>query len=197
MQVTWWEYRQWRFLADMNADGMVTASDLPLWAKWAYFVPGDAFIAQFGTTRIGQFLELTPASLGSPTSAALSAVLWLLAVLIVFYVPRLFIDIVDPTSRQQRRERRQAQRARRKQARLARRAQRAPVQRREDQRLQERREPTFHQAETAGPVATPPDDRQLVESIRSSGGWSVTDDPHSTPDALPYSVRIRGARRSA
>lgn len=190
MQVTWWEYRQWRFLADMNADGMVTASDLPLWAKWAYFVPGDAFIAQFGTSKIGQFLELTPASLGSPTSAALSAVLWLLALFVVFYVPRLFIDIVDPTSRQQRRERRQAQRARRTQARLARRTQRARLQRREDQRLQERREPTLHQAPA-------PDDTQLAESIRSSGGWSVTDDPHSTPDALPHSVRIRGARRSA
>jgi hypothetical protein len=196
MQVTWWEYRQWRFLADMNADGMVTASDLPLWAKWAYFVPGDAFIAQFGTTRIGQFLELTPASLGSPISAALSAVLWLLALLVVFYVPRLFIDIVDPTSRQQRRERRQAQRARKRQARLTRRAQRRVLQR-DGARLQERREPTFHESGTAEPDVTTPGDRQVAESNRSSGAWSVTDDPHSTPDALPHSMRIGGARRSA
>jgi hypothetical protein len=163
MQVTWWEYRQWRFLADMNADGMVTASDLPLWAKWAYFVPGDAFIAQFGTTRIGQFLELTPASLGSPTSAALSAVLWLLAVFVVFYVPRLFIDIVDPTSRQQRRERRQAQRARK---RLARRAQRPQSVRRDDERLEERREPTF------GPVIPTSDPVVPIQGKRAASDYA-------------------------
>ena len=142
MQVAWWEYRQWRFLADMNADGMVTVSDLPLWAQWLFFVPGDALIAQFGTTRFGHFLELTPASFGSATSAALSAALWLLAAGVAFYLPRFFIDIVDPTSRQQRRERRQAQRARREHARLARRAQRR-LPRRDEQRVQGRREPTF------------------------------------------------------
>jgi hypothetical protein len=151
MQVTWWEYRQWRFLADMNADGMVTASDLPLWIKWWFFVPGDALIAQFGTTAFGRFLELTPASLGSPTAAALSAVLWLFAVAAVFYVPRFFIDIIDPTARQQRRERRQAQRVRRRQARLARRAQRRS-RRREEPPLQERREPTLSRTD-ALPVA--------------------------------------------
>jgi hypothetical protein len=69
-------------------------------------------------------------------------VLWLLALFVVFYVPRLFIDIVDPTSRQQRRERRQAHRASRRQARLARRAQ-GRFLRRDAERLQERREPTF------------------------------------------------------
>jgi len=190
MQVTWWEYRQWRFIADMNADGMVTASDLPLLAKWIYFVPGDAVIAQFGTTKFGQFLELTPASFGSPTSAALSAVAWLLALLVVFYLPRLFIDIVDPTSRQQRRERRQAHRVRKRQARLARRAQRAPNgapkrarhQQREDQRLQERREPTFEERR---------------EPTFDQAG-TVTNDLHSTADAQqPHSVRIRDVRRSA
>jgi hypothetical protein len=142
---------------------MVTASDLPLWAKWAYFVPGDAFIAQFGTTRIGQFLELTPASLGSPTSAALSAVLWLLAVFVVFYVPRLFIDIVDPTSRQQRRERRQAQRARK---RLARRAQRPQSVRRDDERLEERREPTF------GPVIPTSDPVVPIQGKRAASDYA-------------------------
>jgi hypothetical protein len=176
MQVTWWEYRQWRFLADMNADGMVTASDLPLWAKWAYFVPGDAFIAQFGTSKIGQFLELTPASLGSPTSAALSAVLWLLALFVVFYVPRLFIDIVDPTSRQQRRERRQAHRARKRQARLARSGQPPPARRRAAPRYEERREPTFHPTGT-GPDPTSPEDGHVAV--------------HSSADPLPHSVRIR------
>jgi len=141
MQVTWWEYRQWRFLADMNADGLVTASDLPLWAKWWYFVPGDAVIAQFGTTKFGQFLELTPASLGSPTSAVISALLWLLALALVIYLPVLFVDIVDPTSRKERRERRLARRERKREARLAGGRQRRFL-RREERPLMERREPT-------------------------------------------------------
>jgi hypothetical protein len=141
MQVTWWEYRQWRFLADMNADGLVTASDLPLWAKWWYFVPGDAVIAQFGTTKFGQFLELTPASLGSPTSAVISALLWLLALALVIYLPVLFVDIVDPTSRKERRERRLARRERKREARLASGRQRRFL-RREERPLIERREPT-------------------------------------------------------
>ena len=142
MQVTWWEYRQWRFLADMNADGLVTASDLPLWAKWWYFVPGDAVIAQFGTTKFGQFLELTPASLGSPTSAVISALLWLLALALVIYLPVLFVDIVDPTSRKERRERRLARRERKREARLASGRQRRFL-RREERPVMERREPTF------------------------------------------------------
>jgi hypothetical protein len=142
MQVTWWEYRQWRFLADMNADGLVTASDVLLWAKWAYFVPGDALIAQFGTTRLGNFLELTPASFGSATSAGLSAALWLLALGLVLYLPRFFVDIVDPTSRQQRREHRQARRLRRRQARSARSAQKRAL-RREPPRVEDRHEPLF------------------------------------------------------
>jgi hypothetical protein len=166
MQVTWWAYRQWRFLADMNGDGMITASDLPLWAKWVYFLPGDAFIAQFGTTKLGQFLELTPASLGSPTSAALSAVLWLAALLVVFYLPRLFIDIVDPTSRQQRRERRKAQRVRRREARLARRGQPGRLQRRADERLQERREPTF------GPVIPTSDPVVPIQGKRAASDYA-------------------------
>jgi hypothetical protein len=149
MQVTWWEYRQWRFLADMNADGLVTASDLPLWAKFWYFLPGDAVIAQFGTTKLGQFLELTPASLGGPTSAVISALLWLLALGLVVYLPRLFVDIVDPTSRKERRERRQARRARKREARRERKREAALAGgkqrrflRRQERPLMERREPT-------------------------------------------------------
>jgi len=164
MQVTWWEYRQWRFLADMNADGLVTASDVLLWAKWAYFVPGDALIAQFGTTPLGNFLELTPASFGSATSAALSAALWLLVLGLVVYLPRFFVDIVDPTSRQQRRERRQAQRLRRRQARSARRAQRRAL-RREPQGVEELREPRFEELREPL-VEEPPEPRLNRRALR-------------------------------
>jgi hypothetical protein len=135
MQGSWWTYRQWRFAADMNGDGVVSASDLPYWGPWIFFWPGDAFIALFGPTRLGRFLELSPASFGTPISAALSAALWLLALSAAWYLPRLFVDIVDPTSRQERRERRQAQRALKKQA------QRRSGTRARAPRMEERREP--------------------------------------------------------
>ena len=148
MQSSWWEYRQWRFVADMNGDGVVSTSDLPLWGPWLFFWPGDAFIALFGGTSLGRFLELSPASFGSATSAALAAALWLLALAIAFYLPRFFVDIVDPTSRQERRERRAALRSRRRQARLARRRARRPApppsfEERREPRFEERREPRF------------------------------------------------------
>src|SRR5688572_11016525 len=120
MQASWWQYRQWRFSADMNGDGVVTRSDLPLCVEWWFYFPGDAFIALFGTTKIGRFLELTPASMGSSTSAVISGILWVLALGVVAYLPRFFVDIVDPTSRQQRREQREAERERRRREQLAR-----------------------------------------------------------------------------
>ena len=143
MQPSWWEYRQWRFAKDMNGDGVVSASDLPHWLAWLFYWPGDAFIALVGPTSLGRFLELSPASLGSPTATALSALLWLVALGFAWYLPRLFVDIVDPTSRQERRERRAAQRARRRQARLARRGPAQRASRRAPPRLEERREPRF------------------------------------------------------
>jgi hypothetical protein len=150
MPASWWQYRQWRFLADMNGDGLVTTSDAPLWVHWLFYLPGDAFIAQFGGTRLGTFLELTPASFGSTTSAVLAVVLWLLAIGVVFYLPRLLVDIVDPTSRQQRREQRAAQRARKHRAPLTR-AQPRRFERGE-LRLEERQEPRFEDVSAQPPA---------------------------------------------
>ena len=144
MQASWWQYRQWRFSADMNGDGVVTKSDLPLCVEWWFYFPGDAFIALFGNTKIGRFLELTPASFGSSTSAVTSAILWILALGLVAYLPRLFVDLFDPTSRQQRREQREAERERRRRGRLARRkVLRPPFRRPSPLPVQERREPRF------------------------------------------------------
>jgi hypothetical protein len=141
MLSSWWQYRQWVFRKDMNGDGAATASDVPLWAEWLFYWPGDALIAQFGETAFGRFLEVSPASFGSATSAALSVAGWVILVCLVLYLPRFFVDIVDPTSWQERRERREAQRARRRAARRGKRAQAAPPQ--QPGRLQERREPHF------------------------------------------------------
>jgi hypothetical protein len=64
MQASWWQHRQWKFLADTNGDGVVTTADVPLWAQWFFFLPGDAVISQFGSTSLGRFLELTRRALG-------------------------------------------------------------------------------------------------------------------------------------
>jgi hypothetical protein len=144
MQTSWWQYRKWRFMADMNGDGAVSTADVPHWMEWIFLLPGDAAIALSGATPVGRFLELTPASFGSPTSAGLAAALWVLIIMAAFYLPRFFVDIIDPTSRQQRLEHRRAERMRKRRARLARRKplhlyfrRPAPL------RYEERREPRF------------------------------------------------------
>jgi hypothetical protein len=129
MQSSWWAYRQWRFVADMNGDGSLTGSDLALWAEWLFYMPGDALIAQFGPTPIAASLALTPASFGSSTSAAISAVAWPLAIGVAFYLWGFLLDAGDPTYRQQKREKREAEnkvkRAAKERARLMRRNQKA------------------------------------------------------------------------
>lgn len=144
MQASWWQLRHWRFKADMNGDGVVTSADVPHWAQWLFLLPGDAAIALFGATPLGRFFELTPASIGGPISAGISAALWVLALITAFYVPRFFVDIVDPTSRQQRLEQRRAERARKRRERLARRKPlRFSFRRAAPLRVEERREPRF------------------------------------------------------
>jgi hypothetical protein len=108
MKQTWWQYRDWRFHPDMNGDGLVDAADLALWGQWLFFLPGDALIARFGATKLGQMLGLTPASFGTDTAAMISAAFWVLAVLAVLYLPSFLIDAWDPTRSQQRREQREA-----------------------------------------------------------------------------------------
>ena len=116
MQSAWWQYRSWKIAADMNGDGAVTGVDYAAWAQFFYFLPGDAFIAQFGPTEVGRYLGLTQASFGSVTSALLSAVLWVLAFFVALYVFRFVLDAIDPTYRQQQREGREAKaRSRRQQ----------------------------------------------------------------------------------
>ncbi len=78
MDGSWWDYRLWSFSADMNGDGTVTISDVWLWCKWLYFMPGDLVVAMVGPTAFGRFLELTTSSYGSAGSGFLSVILWML-----------------------------------------------------------------------------------------------------------------------
>ena len=149
MQSAWWQYRSWQFVADMNGDGAVTSADYAAWAQFLYFLPGDAFIAQFGPTEVGRYLELTQASFGSVTSALLSALLWIVGFFIALYLFRFLLDAIDPTYRQQQRESREAK-AR------ARRHQKAQAHRESEDDLPRRIEPTLSpdfqmEAPPAGP----------------------------------------------
>ena len=110
MQASWWQFRQWRFVLDMNRDGAWTPADISYWAHWLLFLPGDALIALIGPTELGHFLHLTPASFGSATSGLLSAALWVLG---ICCVRDFFLDCADPTYRQRRQEQREAEKRRR------------------------------------------------------------------------------------
>ncbi len=110
MSQSWWQYRQWKFIADMNRDGAVTGGDVSHWVEWLFFMPGDALIALVGPTQLGPFLDLTPKSFGGGTSALLSVAAWLIALWLLFYIFLFVLDAADPTLRAEWRERREAER---------------------------------------------------------------------------------------
>jgi hypothetical protein len=69
---------KWQFIEramDMNGDGAVTVSDVGLWAKWMFGLPGDYVLIlvmrQFST--VAHFLEVGPALLGGLLSWGISA----------------------------------------------------------------------------------------------------------------------------
>jgi hypothetical protein len=101
MQTSWWQYRAWKFVTDMNADGAFTPVDISHWAHWLLFMPGDAVIALVGPTWVGAFLGLTPGSFGGVLSALLSVALWAGVILLM---RDLLVESVDPTYRQRQRE---------------------------------------------------------------------------------------------
>lgn len=84
----WWQYRLWGFVADMNFDGVITITDVWLWFKWLYFIPGDAVVSIVGPLGLGRFLEMTPdASLGGLGSGVMSFLAWtfLITILVAVY----------------------------------------------------------------------------------------------------------------
>lgn len=80
----WWHERLWGFVADMNFDGAVTITDLWLWFKWLYFMPGDVVVSMVGPIGLGRFLEMTPdSSLGGLGSGVMSFLAWTLLITFV------------------------------------------------------------------------------------------------------------------
>jgi hypothetical protein len=106
MRAPWWQYRQWKFVADMNGDGAFSASDISHWVLWLFFMPGDAVIAWIGPAWFARLLNLTSVGFGSATSGWISAALWVFGIWVVYF----FLDCGDPTYRQRQREAREAAR---------------------------------------------------------------------------------------
>jgi hypothetical protein len=70
---------RWSLPADMNADGVVTISDVGLWTQWFFFLPGDALLAGImAKPELATFFEITPASYGGWSSGVMSMIAWLI-----------------------------------------------------------------------------------------------------------------------
>jgi hypothetical protein len=72
--------------SDMNLDGAVTISDVLLWFKWLYFLPGDLAALVLLGTSVGDFFEVTQGSIGGIGSGILSFCFWF--VIIQHLLPR-------------------------------------------------------------------------------------------------------------
>jgi hypothetical protein len=92
MSDNWFAYRVWTFHADMNGDGHLSVTDVWLWMKWLYFMPGDAAIAIFGPTSIGRFFELSHASFGGAGSGIFSFFMWPVILILIRNVFRFFLN---------------------------------------------------------------------------------------------------------
>lgn len=79
-----YDFRQWKFAADMNQSGSITISDIWLWFQWLYFYPGDGvvYFLIYKASSIGAFLEMTPDSYGGVFSGIISFVVWCLVLTI-------------------------------------------------------------------------------------------------------------------
>ena len=70
---------RWFIEKDMNCDGAFTISDIGLWLKWVFFLPGDgALWLLLQRPGLANFLELSPASYSGWGTGLASGVLWLL-----------------------------------------------------------------------------------------------------------------------
>jgi hypothetical protein len=73
------------FNGDMNGDGALTISDLLLWIKHAYFLPGDCLLWFLDSylRPVARFLEVSTGDYGGFFSGFVSAAAWFIALLII------------------------------------------------------------------------------------------------------------------
>lgn len=78
---------RFRFVADMNADGAYTISDVWLQVKWIFFAPGDGIICFIGSApNLAEFFEISYSSFGNAFSATIGALVWPFAILILYVI---------------------------------------------------------------------------------------------------------------
>jgi hypothetical protein len=75
-----YEWRLWRFIADMNGDGFVTITDVWMWLKWLYFYPGDGllYLVEKVLPGVANFFEVSALTYGGGFSGIFSFFVWLI-----------------------------------------------------------------------------------------------------------------------
>ena len=72
-----YDTRQWTFVVDMNYSGAITISDVWLWVKWLYFLPGDYVVKLLvESSHIGSFFEMAYDSYGGFLAGTISLITW-------------------------------------------------------------------------------------------------------------------------
>ena len=85
--------RIWKFLWDMNGDGYVTIRDIPEWALWLFYYPGDFIISLIlSNGATAKFFEMTQDYYGGRLSLALSLIVWLMLVITVWAAPIVVVS---------------------------------------------------------------------------------------------------------
>ena len=103
--------RLWKFIADMNYDGYVTISDVWLWFKWLFFLPGD-FALKFTIIKIeglAIFFEISFADYGGFLSGIISFVFWLVCYLLYWGIKEQIIDLKEDIMSEKKREKEESQ----------------------------------------------------------------------------------------
>jgi hypothetical protein len=79
-------HRLWKFVVDMNFDGLITFSDVWTWFKWLFFYPGDLILLTVITVfpELAQVFELGPDNYGGRLSGLISGVAWIFIFLVVY-----------------------------------------------------------------------------------------------------------------
>ena len=76
---------RWFFGKDMNCDGLFTISDVGLWAKWVFFLPGDGLLwVVMQSQGAAIFFELTPEIYSGWYSGITSGFVWF--IVMIFWV---------------------------------------------------------------------------------------------------------------
>ena len=79
----------------MSADLQSALFDIALWLYRGFFVPGDRLLSILSThaPRVAEFLALDAASPGSVQSGLISALVWLVAIILIVVIYRVVRDV--------------------------------------------------------------------------------------------------------